>query len=111
VIEMLDKNYRTYQAMNVSSSSSSSSSSSNDMQTGNVTKVTKEMVLGVLEGELSRYMYAGARYGMGIYVYVSPTHTHTADLGYLDKRSAKLEQDDFLVLLNAFNDRGFHFRS
>lgn len=66
VLELLDKNYRTFCALN-------------SVQAASEEQV-KATVLQLLD--------------------------HT---GLGDKRSSKLEQDDFLKLLAAFNQAGFHF--
>ena len=66
VIELLEKNYRTYCSLNNITPTS---------------KPIKHLIMEIL-----------------------------TETGYNEKRSSKLEQDDFLTLLNAFNKQNLHFR-
>jgi 18S rRNA (adenine1779-N6/adenine1780-N6)-dimethyltransferase len=90
-MKLLESNLKTYRAMNHATSaaagSSSSSSSSAAMDIDNdddASPVTAAQVQALVEEVLSRDEFR-------------------------DKRASKMDQDDFLALLAAFNDKGIHF--
>jgi 18S rRNA (adenine1779-N6/adenine1780-N6)-dimethyltransferase len=92
-MKLLESNLKTYRAMNHattsaagrSSSSSSSSSAAMDIDNNDdALPVTAAQVQALVEEVLSRDEFR-------------------------DKRASKMDQDDFLALLAAFNDKGIHF--
>jgi len=82
VLQMLDKNHKTLQALKVGSEMDMGGDEEGDME------MDEEEGTGPFKEKICRLLQ---------------------EAGYGDKRAAKLTQDDFLQLLTLFNTNGIHF--